>query len=199
MSTDYVLEKRIEMDRLFDGTLKRFGIEEQVNNNTRQNRRLLTDGKNHMWIHGDKFVELIKRFGTNEAYDMLQILGSVFNTEVYSEYSLEYGDGDSVGAWNEIGLRDDLQFKEKSHEIVMEQIAELESLEPGSFGWVWARVVKHLVADNEDLVFPDRMDQISCKVMEHYLSGDFRSGKVSAKSLEEIKLAVTRGDELHEA
>lgn len=91
MSTDYRFKKEITFEQLFDGCLKRYGINEEiVEGQTSPNSRLLTDGKNGVWVHGDEVVSIVKRCGTNDPGNILNAITNVFDTHVFSEHEPQF-------------------------------------------------------------------------------------------------------------
>ena len=50
MSTDYRLIKPLPTCRLLDGRLEEFGIYEHFGDTTTDRKRLLTDGRNYLWL-----------------------------------------------------------------------------------------------------------------------------------------------------
>ena len=54
MSTDYRLLRKVPACDLFDGRLEEFGVREHVKPEaTTEKSRLLTDGRNYLWVYID--------------------------------------------------------------------------------------------------------------------------------------------------
>ena len=54
MSTNYCLLRKVPACDLFDGRLEEFGVREHVNpETTTETSRLLTDGRNYLWVYID--------------------------------------------------------------------------------------------------------------------------------------------------
>jgi hypothetical protein len=108
MSTDYRLEKDIDIDELFDGRLECFGIEElAVEGKTTVNTRFLTDGENRLSVIGDANGFLVTRFGTNNPNRILMAISRIFDTQIYSEYEPQFWGFSSQDEWDTYEVRDD--------------------------------------------------------------------------------------------
>ena len=68
MSTNYRLSKRVAIEELFDGRLESFGVVERlVADETTQQRRCLTDGRNFLWASGSQEGLRLTRYMPNGA------------------------------------------------------------------------------------------------------------------------------------
>lgn len=91
MSTDYTPMSNIKMTELFDGRLDNFGVyEEVVEGKSSCTNRLLTDGRNYIWVYGEDNVSLLSRFGMNAPGKILSAIEEVFSTEIISEYEPQF-------------------------------------------------------------------------------------------------------------
>ena len=65
MSTDYSTKEKISFADLFDGRLERYGVREHISEDSTENRRCLTDGRNYLWVFAadDRTLEILKRYG----------------------------------------------------------------------------------------------------------------------------------------
>jgi hypothetical protein len=90
MSTDYRLLGKVPACDLFDGHLEEFGVREHVKlETTTEKSRLLTDGRNYLWVYidDDGFVGCLTRYFPNGAPGkILNALANVFDTDIVSEY-----------------------------------------------------------------------------------------------------------------
>jgi hypothetical protein len=90
MSTDYRLLGKVPACDLFDGHLEEFGVREHVKlEATTEKSRLLTDGRNYLWVYidDDGFVGCLTRYFPNGAPGkILNALANVFDTDIVSEY-----------------------------------------------------------------------------------------------------------------
>jgi hypothetical protein len=93
VSTCYMPLKKIAGRDLFDGRLEAFGICEVKSNDTTENHKCLTDGKDYLWVFiGDKgFVGPLKVFGINDPLKILRVIASAFGTNIVSEHEPQYG------------------------------------------------------------------------------------------------------------
>jgi hypothetical protein len=90
MSTDYAPIKKILVCEMFDGRLEKFGVREHVKpDETTEKSRLLTDGRNYLWVYvdDDGFVGSFTRYAPNGAPGkILTAVMNVFDTDIFSEY-----------------------------------------------------------------------------------------------------------------
>src|SRR5262249_11039207 len=102
MSTYFVLSKKVSARDLFDGRLKKFGIEEHVTPETCEAERCLTDGNNYLWVFitNDGFVaRILQGCGTDGASKLGSEIAKRFNTEFYSEHEPQYWGFNTEEEW----------------------------------------------------------------------------------------------------
>src|SRR5262245_2563674 len=104
MSTYYRLPKKVPACDLFDGRLEEFGIREHVKPEaTTETSRLLTDGRNYLWVYidDDGFVDCLKRPTFDWApRKILKALANVFDTDIVSEHEPQFWGFASQEEWD---------------------------------------------------------------------------------------------------
>src|SRR5262249_35520411 len=102
MSTCYAPFNKIRAGDLFDGRLEKFGVHEQLTNDTTKKRKCLTDGRNYLWvsINDAGFVGNITRYGANAPSKILIVIAETFDTDIFSEYEPQYWDFDTKEEWD---------------------------------------------------------------------------------------------------
>ena len=104
MSTDYRLLRKVPACDLFDGRLEEFGVREHVKPEaTTEKSRLLTDGRNYLWVYidDDGFVDCLTRYAPNGAPGkILNALANVFDTDIVSEYEPQFWGFDTQEEWD---------------------------------------------------------------------------------------------------
>lgn len=86
MSADFRLEKTVLMEELFDGRLESFGIKEIAGNGGVIGvSRCLFDGNNYLWVFGEKYVETITRYNSNNPNNILSVISEQFDTDIFTE------------------------------------------------------------------------------------------------------------------
>ena len=103
MSTDYCPLRKVPACDLFDGRLEEFGVREHVKPEaTTEKSRLLTDGRNYLWvsIDDDGFVGRLTRYAPNGAPGkILNALANVFDTDIVTEYEPQFWGFDTQEEW----------------------------------------------------------------------------------------------------
>src|SRR6516164_9573068 len=89
MSTDYVPFNKIRACDLFDGRLEKFGVREQLTDDTTETSKCLTDGRNWLWVYISDagFVGWFTRYFPNGAPGkILNAIAQTFETDIFSEH-----------------------------------------------------------------------------------------------------------------
>jgi hypothetical protein len=111
MSADFRLEKTVLMEEVFDGRLKAFGITEiAFNGDVKGVSRCLFDGHNYLWVFGDKYVETITRYKSNNPNSILNAISEQFDTEIFTEDEpgfLGFKDEDEMRCFFELLAKED--------------------------------------------------------------------------------------------
>jgi hypothetical protein len=103
MSTNYRLLKNVLASDLFDGRLEKFNIQEHFNDETKAQSRMLTDGRNFLWLYVDDagFVSCLTRYIPNGAPGkILSAIADAFDTEIVSEYEAQFWEFDTHEEWD---------------------------------------------------------------------------------------------------
>ena len=92
MSTDYSTKEKISFVDLFDGRLERYGVRESRSEDSTEDRRVLTDGRNGLWVHAapDGTLGILKRYGANAPEQILRVIAKTFDTDIFSEYEPQF-------------------------------------------------------------------------------------------------------------
>src|SRR5262245_12571278 len=92
MSTGYRPITTIHMSDLFDGRLECFNIREVKSESPSERGRCLTDGFNYLRVYAkeDGSVWGFERYGPNNPGFILDWIGAVFDTEIFSEYEPQF-------------------------------------------------------------------------------------------------------------
>ena len=101
MSTEYRPEKEIQMAELFDGRLESFAVKEMIiADQTSDNLRYLSDGKNRMPVHGNQVVKVFTRYGSNCPNRILSAISAAFETHIFSEHDPQFWGFNSHDEWD---------------------------------------------------------------------------------------------------
>jgi hypothetical protein len=90
--TYYEFAVDVLMDDLFDGRLEYRGITEYRLAKTDGMTRVLTDGKNYLWVFADKVgkIWILIEYADNSAEVMLHSIADELGVRIYSEYDLRF-------------------------------------------------------------------------------------------------------------
>lgn len=103
MSTDYRPLIDIEAADMFDGRLEIFGVREHRNENTTETSRMLTDGRNYLWVYvtDGGLVSGFTRFAPNGAPGkILRAIADAFDVAIVSEHEPEYWGFNTREEWD---------------------------------------------------------------------------------------------------
>ena len=87
---------------LFDGRLEKFGVREQLTDDTTETSKCLTDGRNWLWVYINDagFVGGFRRYSPNGAPGkILNAIAQTFDTDIFSEYEPQYWGFDTQEEW----------------------------------------------------------------------------------------------------
>src|SRR6266446_391236 len=118
MSTDYRLTKDILACDLLDGRLEQFGVREYFNDKTTEQARLLTDGRNYLWLYvnDDGFVNCVTRYMPNGVPSkILNAIAEAFDTGIVSEYEPQFWGFDTQEEWDAWERKLHKEYKDKFH------------------------------------------------------------------------------------
>jgi len=149
MSTHYATLTKVLASELFDGCLNKFGVREEITDETTESDRLLTDGRNYVcvYVNDDGFIDAFVRYARNGApTKVLNAVAAAFDTDIVSEYEPQYWGFDTEEeweAWNmDIARKDEDEFY---LELLKFLRGEPNDIRPGSIGMCHAEIAKTLV------------------------------------------------------
>ncbi len=115
--TAYTTLKPVRFAELFDGTLERWGIQEQVTQDTTDLHRWLTDGNNGLWVVGNEagFVASLTRFASSGAPGrILSAISEAFDTDIASEHEPQFWGYDTEEEWDAVQMKRVEEHEEQS-------------------------------------------------------------------------------------
>ncbi len=94
MSTVYITKETISFADLFDGRLEPYGIREGKPEGSTEDRRVLTDGRNYLWVHAapDGTLGILKSYcdSANRPEKILDAVAEAFDSNIFSEYEPQF-------------------------------------------------------------------------------------------------------------
>jgi hypothetical protein len=175
MSTDYRLEKRTRAADVLDGRLTALGIRENLNKNTTEHQKCLSDGRNYVWlyINDGGFVGCLSRYGENDPSTILEAIATTFHTEIFSEHEPQFlgftSQEEMDAAMEEMGKQADDRFYA---ELIRYLRGEPNDIHPHTVEFDKALIAKKLAdADPEPLV-PEMREKLIAAIEETYKSSD---------------------------
>ena len=203
MSTDYGLLKVVAASDLFDGRLEKHGIREDFSNETTERSRLLTDGRNYLWVYIDDAgsVSCLRRYASSGAPG--KILGAIadaFETDIASEYEPQFWGFDTQEEWDSWQEEAARKNDEKFHnELLKFLCGEPNDIRPGSIGMIEAEIAKKLVEEDPTLLLSANADKLLTEIRSIYAREHAISVKLSSQDLAAVKMTVTHEDDLPSA
>ena len=175
MSTDYRTDKKIKMNDLFDGRLKKYGVREKVKEGrTTQGFRLLKDDSGSLWVHGDENFQGASRYGLgNCPRNILTAIEAVFDTKLYSEHEPQYWGFESHEEWDRAW---DEMHKQQQAEFYLDIMSYVNGLpngiEPGTVGMSMAEIAGELIAESPALLSPEHEEELMQEIRDRYCGID---------------------------
>jgi hypothetical protein len=173
MSTDFRLLKKVPACDLFDGRLEEFGVREHVKADaTTEKSRLLTDGRNYLWIYidDDGFVGCLTRYASNGTPGkILNAVADIFDTDIVSEYEPQFWGFDTQEEWDACMERMSGESEEKFHIELLKYVrGEPNDIKPGTVGMCQAAIAKTLVDKDPSLLLPINKDKLRNEIQSIY-------------------------------
>jgi len=199
MSTDYITAERILFADLFDGRLKRFGVREHINELTSDTSRCLTDGRNYLWAYTVRNGTLsgLVRYAGNASSRILEAIADTFDTDIFSEYEPQYWGFDNQEQWDQAMDEMEKEDKAKFHaDIIKYVMGEKNDLRPGTVGMTMADIAKNLVAENPELVSPDKKTELMAAIKQIYEADHVVKIRLDDKDIAAVRMAMTHEDDL---
>jgi hypothetical protein len=200
MSTDYRLLKNVVACNLFDGRLEIFGVHEHFNNDTTEQRRLLTDGRNYLWLYIDDagFVSCLTRYMPNGAPSkILSAIAEAFDTEIVSEYEPKFWGFETQEEWDTWELAIVKAQEEDFYKDILKYLqGELNNITPGTIGMIKAEIAKKLVDGDPMLLLPANKDKFQAAIESTYDCDHAVFVELSRQELAAAKVMATHEDDL---
>jgi phosphoribosyl-ATP pyrophosphohydrolase len=172
MSTDYRPRDNITLSEVFDGRLAPHGITEQVNHQTTEVARCLTDGNNFLWVYADnerKNISFTRYMPNGNPSRILAAIEEVFETVIYSEYEPQFWGFKTQEEWDAWDAAMDKEYDDKFHADIVRYVAgEPNGIVAGTIGETQARIAKQLIEADPSLAESTRKDDLLKLVSEIY-------------------------------
>lgn len=172
MSTDYRLLKDVLARDLFDGRLEVFGVHEDFSDKTTEQGRLLTDGRNYLWLYIDDagFVSCLTRYLPNGAPNkILNAIAEAFDTGIASEYEPQFWGFETQEEWDAWQLEIEKEYAEEFYREILKYVQGKPNLiRPDTIGMIKAEIAKKLVEDDPTLLLPANKDKFRAAIQSTY-------------------------------
>jgi hypothetical protein len=203
MSTDYRLLRKVSACDMFDGRLEEFGVREHVNGETNEKFRMLTDGRNYLWvaIDDDGFVHYLTRYRPNgHPGKILDALANIFDADVVSEYEPQFWGFDTQeemdAAHEKISREADEPFR---IELLKYLRGEPNDIRPGTSDMLRAEIAKTLVEKDPSLLLSVNKDKLRNEIAEIFIREHTVAVKFSPQDWASIRMRATHEDDLPQA
>ena len=204
MSTDYRLLKKVPACDLFDGRLEEFGVREHVKPEaTTEKSRLLTDGRNYLWVYidDDGFVGCLTRYAPNGAPGkILNALANVFDTDIVSEYEPQFWGFDTQEEWDAWMEKMSQKAEEEFHiELLKYLRGEPNDIRPGTIGMCQAEIARTLVEKDPSLLLSVNKDKLRNEIQSIYEREHAVTVTLSPQDMALVRMLSTHEDDLPRA
>ena len=202
MSTDYILSESIRMEDLFDGRLESYGITEHTEDGTTSaEKRCLTDGRNWIWVYGEKDVDCLKRFGMmNAPGKILGAIADAFETEIFSEYEPQFWGFDTAEEWDAEMERIAEEHEAEFYKDLIKHVkGEPHDLRAGTIGMEKAQIAEELVISRPDLLKPESKAELMEAVEEAYSANHAVEVTLTDDDLNMVRLMTTHEEDMPSA
>jgi hypothetical protein len=199
MSTNYRLETPVLLENLLDGRLSEYGITEHFTNETTASFHCLTDGRNYLWVSGEKEVDRLTRYGLTAPRKILSVIAEVFDTDIYSEYEAKFWGFETEEEWDACWERIAKEDQEKFYVEVVKYIrGEPHDIRAGTIGMATAEKAKALVEKDPGLLTADRKAEL-LDLMEKVCEPPHPSVELNEKHIAFLRMISTHEDDLPSA
>ncbi len=203
MSTDYCLLQNVLARDLFDGRLEEFGVREHFNDETTEQSRMLSDGRNYLWLYVDDagLVRSLTRYMPNGVpTKILSAIAEAFDAEIVSEYEPQFWGFDTQEEWDAWELMIDKQYQDKFYNDVLKYLqGEPHGIPPGTNGMLKAKIAKKLVESDATFLEPANKEKFQAQIESIFQRDHMLSQKSSPQALAAAKLGTTHEDDLPRA
>jgi hypothetical protein len=158
MFTDYRLNKKLSIEKIFDGRLERFGVYETFVAEATPEWRCLTDGHSVLWVEGDDEIYFMMGFGMfNATEKILTAIEEAFDAEIFSEHQPRYWGNETEDEWRCDRRKTAEEIQANLNILIMRNVrGESLNIEPYSGFMPVVNTAKDLIIENPDLASPDR-------------------------------------------
>ena len=158
MFTDYRLNKKLSIEKIFDGRLERFGVHETFVAEAKPEWRCLTDGNSVLWIEGDEEIDCLLGFGMfNATEKILTAIEEAFDAQIFSEHQPQFWGNETENEWRCDRRKTAEEIRAKLNIMIMRHVrGESLNIEPYSGFRPVVNIAKDLIIENPDLASPDR-------------------------------------------
>jgi hypothetical protein len=203
MSTDYRLLKNVLSCDIFDGRLEEFGVREHFNDETTEQSRMLTDGRNYLWLDVDDagFVTCLTRYLPNgNPSKILNAIAEAFDADIVSQYEPEFWDFETQEEWDAWEQKLNKKYKDRFYNDVLKfSQGEPNGIIPGTIGMLKAEIAKKLVESDPTFLLPANKDKLHAEIEAIYNRDHVISLTLSAHDLAAAKMRASHEDDLPRA
>jgi hypothetical protein len=190
MSTNYRALDHLSFHDVFNGQLERFGVREAASQRTTDGSRCLTDGSNFLWVYATPDgVAGFTRYHPNGAPGaILAAIEEAFGIEIVSEHDPRYYGYETQEEWDAALDKMHTEHQEHFYEQLMHYVSgRAHEITEGTVGEAMAKIAKHAVSTDPELLVPENRDKLLSVVEERYE----REQSLEASSLRERNGART--------
>ena len=158
MFTDYRLNKKLSIEKIFDGRLERLGVHETFVAEAKPEWRCLTDGNNVLWVEGDGKIDNLLGFGMlNATEKILTAIEEAFDAQIFSEHQPQFWGNETENVWRRDRRKTAEEVQAKWIILIMNCVrGKSLNTEPNSSLMPVANIAKELIIENPDFASPDR-------------------------------------------
>ena len=202
MSTDYRLLGKVPACDLFDGHLEEFGVREHVKlEATTEKSRLLTDGRNYLWVYIDDngFVGCLTRYAPNGAPGKI-LNPLVFDTDIVSEHEPQFWGFDTQEEWEACMEKMSQKYEEEFHIELLKYLRGVPNdIRPGTIGMCQAQIAKTLVEKDPSLLLSVNKDKLRSEIQSIYDREHAVTVTLSPQDMALVRMLSTHEDDLPRA
>jgi hypothetical protein len=199
MPTSYCPLSNVVSADLFDGRLEAFGVHEHFNEYTTEESRMLTDGRNYLWVNfADGLVHGFTRYAPNgNPGKILNAITEAFSVEIVSEHDPRAWGFDTQEEWDAAMEAMAKEDNEKYHaELVKFLNGEPHDIRPGTIGMQQAEIAKKLIKEDPALLLAANKSKLRDAIEATYTRDHVVTLTLSHEDLASIEMMATHEDDL---